>query len=207
MKFLALILIVLTCSACVKTKLTSYTDPSARAGYKIARIIVSAPDMPLAERQQVETKFAEQFNTQGIFVLRGIDAFPPTRQLTTEQIAQVVVDSRVDSILTITGYLKSTDSTYVPPTYHAGTTTSTVNFYGNYAYVTSNTTPGYTTGGYSIKKPVYSYTLHLWEASSGRVIWTAEADARGSVNADAETFGHSTAATTITKLKDDGIIR
>lgn len=206
MRYFITVLILIAATGCVRTNLTSYSDPSLSSGYRLGKVMVFAGELPLDERAAVETKFVEQFASEKVQAVRGMDVLPPTRQFTQEEVGQVVQREGVDSVLMMVGYSKSTSSTYVPPTYYPGNTTGTVQYFGNTAYIQTYTQPGYTTGGYSIRKPVYAYKLNLHDARTGQIVWTASADARGSAFADAETFGYSTAATTITKLTEDGLL-
>ncbi|MCR9176153.1 MAG: hypothetical protein NXI19_09165 [Alphaproteobacteria bacterium] len=206
-KILSSFALVLLVTACVRTNLTSYTDPQIPPTFQLGKTMVFAGSMPLAERIPVESKFVELLDAEGIEAVRGVDIIPPTQKMSKEQIAQTLMDSEIDQTIVFSGYQKSLDSQYVPQTYTPGTSYSTVNVYGNTGYITTNTTPGYTTGGYTIKKPRFSYDINLHDARSGAILWTASADARGNAFADADGFAHSTAASTITKLKNDGLIK
>lgn len=64
-------------------------------------------------------------------------------------------------------------------TYHPGTTTSQINTIGNYSYVTTNTTAGYTSGGYSTSSPIMASLSSLIDLKKGREVWRAEGEATG----------------------------
>ena len=206
MRFLITGIILVLLGGCVTTKLVSYRDPSFATGYNMGKMVFVASELPLEERSFVETKFVEQFTKIGINGIRGMDLFPPTRSFTDDQKAKILQNNNIDSVLMIVGYSKTTDKTYVPQQYHAGTTTGTISYVGNTAYLTTQN-HGYTTGGYTIKKPIFTYTLNLHEVRTGKIVWTASATAKGNAYANAEEFGHSTAATTITKMTQEGLLK
>ena len=191
---------------CVSTKITSFRDPEFRTGYSIGKIVVGAPELPLTERLAVETKFVEAFEKASVVAVRAVDLLPPTRQFTGDQIAQILDQNSVDTLLLMVGYMKSTQSTYIPQTHYPGQTTGTVNYIGNTAYFQAQTSPGFTAGGFSVKKPVFSYTLNLSDHRTGKIVWTASGTGRGNKWANAEDFGHSTAATTLAELKNEGFL-
>jgi len=202
-----IILLIVSCSACVKTKLTTYRDPAYASGYFLGKVLVAAQGLPLAERNAVESSFVEQFQTTNVIAVRSLDLMPPTRQLSPEDIKRVIENNGIDSILSMTDYTKGTDTAYVPQTHVPGQSTSTVTFYGNMAYVNTQTTPGYTYGGFNVRKPRYSYTLSLFDTSNSSIVWTASGDAKGSAASGIDEFGHSTAASTLTKMVEEGLLR
>lgn len=206
MRALVIGIVLVLLSGCVNTKLVSYRDPSFSAGYQMGKIVFLASELPLEERVPVGTKFVEQFKKIGIQGIRGMDLFPPTRSYTEKQKAEILRRNGITSVLMMVGYSKTIDSTYVPQTYHSGTTTGTISYVGNTAYLTTQNN-SYTTGGYTIKKPHFTYKLNLHEVRSGKIVWTANGTGRGSAFAKAEEFGHSTAATTIRKMTEEGLLK
>ena len=81
-----------------------------------------------------------------------------------------------DSLLTIHITGKDSVETYIPPTFHPGQTTAQVNQFGNMAYVTTQTSPGFTTGGYSVTSLVMSTLSSLVDLRNGREIWRGEGE-------------------------------
>lgn len=206
MRFALIVLLLVVCAACVRTKLTTYRDPAYASGYRLGKVLVAAQGLPLAERSAVESSFVIQFQTANVIAVRSLDLIPPTRQFTPEAVQSIIESNAINSVLLMTDYAKGTDTAYVPQTHVPGQSTSTVTFYGNMAYVNTQTTPGYTYGGFNVRKPRYSYSLNLFDTANGRVVWTASGDARGSAASGVEDFGHSTAASTLTKMIEEGLL-
>lgn len=193
-------------AGCVRTQMSTYRDPNYSSGYRLGKVLVVAAELPLAERQSVESRFVEELGKVRIQAVRGMDLLPITRHHTTEQIQEVLASNSIDSVLMMVGYTKSTDTSYVPPTYHSGQTSGTVSYVGNTAYLQTYTSPGYTTGGYSVRKPRFSYKINLHDTQTGGIVWTASAEAQGNAFTNPEDFGKSSAAATITKFVEEGLV-
>lgn len=180
MKKLSLLLLTVLLAGCVTTKTTGFVDPAYQSkGYQVSNVVVRAKGATMEEALAAEEKFAEKFSAHGVKVTKFIDLAPPTRKYTVEQEAKLLKKSGAESVFTV--YVAGRDSvqSYVPPTYHAGRTTSTVNMIGTMPYVTTHTTPGYTTGGYSISKPVMATFSSLVDLRNGNNIWQAEGQSSG----------------------------
>lgn len=203
--FLILLVVLIVTGCTARTEVSSFTDPEFRGQPRLGSVAVYANGLPLDERQAVENKLAEGLSKRGVRVIRGIDLTPPTRQLSDEEWASAVIASGVQSVLFVTAVDKGVSSTYVPKTYHPGTTTATVNQFGNTAIVNVQQSPGYTTGGYTVKKPNAQYSGSLIHVSSGRQIWQSSASSRGNAFANFRDLGESMASTTIEKLIKDGL--
>jgi hypothetical protein len=135
-----------------------------------------------------------------------MDIVPPTQNLSREDAAAQLISTGYETVLVFFEAGKSATETYVPPTYHPGTSNSTVNVIGNTAYVNTYTSPGRTTGGYSISKPISAYKAALLHAQSGDVVWQAELSSRGSAFDDYKSLAKSAASTAISDLSTVGLL-
>jgi hypothetical protein len=178
MRNVCFVILALALAGCVSTTTTGFVDPQYRS-YKVSSVVVRAKGATMEEAFAAEQKFAEKFDAHNIKVIKFTDLAPPTRNYTVEQEARLLKKSGADSIFTV--YVAGRDSIerYVPPTYHAGQTTSYVNKIGNIAYVSTYTTPGYTTGGYSTSKPIMAIFSSLIDLRNGNNIWQAEGRSSG----------------------------
>lgn len=204
-RFVLATVVVLVAGCTARTEVSSFTDPDFRGQGRFQSVAVYALGLPLDERQAVENKLSAELSKRGVRVLRGLDLTPPTRQLTDSEWARAVIDSGVESVLFVSALDKDVSSTYVPPTFHPGTTTATVNQLGNTSYVTVQQSPGYTTGGYTVKKPNAEYSGSLIAVASGKQIWQSSARSRGNAFANFKDLGESMATNTISKLVEDGL--
>ena len=171
-KFLALTLTILI-AGCATTDMTGYVDPKYR-DHKISKVVVRAKGATLEEMLATEQKLSEKFSTKNVYAIKFSDLAPPTRKFTSAQEFKLMKKAGADSVLTVNIAGKDTVETYVPVTYHPGVTTSTVNMIGSTAYVNSYTTPGYTTGGYSVSSPTMATFSTLVDLRSGNRIWQGE---------------------------------
>lgn len=206
MRTLLSILVLVFVAGCVRTNVTSVANLSVRANEPFKRLLVSATKMPLDEALAVEGALAKQLANKGMFALQRTKVLPPTQEYTPQEIGRVMQTNNLDGILIVSLGNKSTNESYVPPTYHPGTTTGTVNVVGNTAYMNSYTTPGYTTGGYSISKPSALYSASLYDYRSGKRVWYATGKSRGNAFSDYRDLGASMATETIDKLAGDNVI-
>ncbi len=193
-------------AGCADTNVTSVSNLSVRQDQPFKRLLISATKMPLDEALAVEKALAKKLNASGTFAIRKMAVLPPTEKYTNAQVAKVMRSYNLDGILIISLGNKSTQVNYVPPTYHPGTSTGTVKFIGNTAYVNTSTTPGYTTGGYSISKPQALYSASLYDYRSGKRVWLATGKSRGNAFADYKDLGASMATETVDKLISDRAI-
>ena len=76
---------------------------------------------------------------------------------------------------------------------------------GNTTYIQMRQSPGYTTGGYTISKPVAGYVVALLDAKNGKEIWRGDADSKGSAFDDFNSLGRSVAETTVQRLIEVGL--
>lgn len=177
MKHCYLIILILFLSGCVTTKATGFIDPEyKKKGYQVSKVVVRIKNATLEETQIAEQMLAEKFNSHGVAVVKFTEIAPPTRNFTPKEEAKLLKKSGADSVFIIYAGNEGRGiaETYVPLTYHPGQTRSQVNVIGNTSYVQTHTTPGYTTGGYSVSQPVMACLVSLIDLKNGNQIWKAE---------------------------------
>lgn len=175
---LCLLALVLSLTGCATTEMTGFIDPKY-TNYKISSLVIRAKGTSLEETLAVEQKVTDLLSLYNVQVIKYTDIAPPTRKHTLAQEAALLKAAKVDSALMIYIANKDIITSYIPPTYHQGTTTNSINRIGNAAYITTHTTPGYTTGGYSVSNPVMSTFFNLIDLGSGNEIWKGEGFSSG----------------------------
>ncbi len=203
-RYLILVVTLLIVS-CARTDVHSFKDPKF-ATHQFQSIVVYAPSMGLQEREVVESTAVAALTSKGIPAIRSMEIVPPTRNLSVNEAAVEIMATGYEAVLFFFETGKGTTETYVPPTYYPGSSTSTVNVVGNTAYVNTQTNPGYTTGGYSISKPVSAYSAALLHTRTGEVAWQADLSARGSAFDDYENLAKSSARSAVADLSRKGLL-
>jgi hypothetical protein len=119
-----------------------------------------------------------------------------------EQIADEVVRLRIDAVLMLVQGQQYTDESYQPPTYHPGTTYGTISNGSVYL----QTTPGYTTGGYSVSKPRMQFGAVLLDSDGFQEAWQADGLSRGGGAVSFSQLTISASNETIRQLVADGLL-
>lgn len=192
-------------TSCNTTKLVSIKDP-AYEGYFIKSIMISVDGNSLEDQIKAENAFIESIPKLNISAYKKSELFPPTRTYTIEQIIEETDKRGIETILAIKAKDHDFYSTYIPPTYHQGSATSKVHGYGNYATVTTTYNPGYTTGGYSINKPIMNVDVLLFDVKKKVVIWKAEGKSGGNASSSFSDLTASAAKASVTELIKSGLI-
>jgi len=175
MRFICLLVATFILSGCVTTKTTGYVDPKYRdSGYTVSKVVVRIGNATMEETQIAEQTLVEKFNDYGVDAIKYTDIVPLTRSYSDKKKRRLIKNTGADVVFIMT-LSKSKVDDYVPQTYHPGTTASRV----NYGYVTTHTTPGYTTGGYSTSSPTMFTVATLSSIRNGEQIWKAEGQSSG----------------------------
>lgn len=214
MRTMMLMALMLLTACNATTRLSGYVDPAYRYNFQAKKIVVTSIGIPLEEKKNVEDTFIASLEGYDVEVIRGLDVYPPTRDLSEADLFSKARKKGADSILILSAHNREVHKDYVPPTYHPGTTTSYANthgsLYGNtysgYTTVNTYTTPGYTTGGYDISKPAMGVQVTLHDAKKRKTIWTAEGRSGGNAFAGFADLSMSAARTSVTELSSAGLI-
>ena len=193
-------------TACVGTRVTSYVDPQHDVSKSFKRVIVLGDGMPLDELMMMEKHLAWKISARGLEAIMSSELAPLTQKYSDEEYRRIIRKSGAAAILTVVLKGKRTRNHYVPPTYHPGQTTATVHTFGSTAYVNTYTSPGYTTGGFSVEKPSANYDAKLLDLETGKVVWIASGKSRGGGGRTYRHLAKSMAVATVKKLIKDGLI-
>ncbi len=207
MKFTITLLCLFLLTACnATTKLSGFVDPNYRNNFTAKTVLVAGSGMTIEEQKALEDTFIKSFEKYDVAVLRGLEIFPPTRDYSNKDMVKIARNNGADTILLVSASDKDVSETYVPPTYHPGTSRSYVSGYGNYATVSTYTSPGYTTGGYSVSKPGMNVSASLINTKNKETIWTAEGFSGGNGFSSFSDLAISTARTSVAEIANAGLI-
>lgn len=196
----------LVLAGCVQTDVSSFSDPANQPNLSFKSILVVGAGMTLDERQLAEKTLTKKLLERGVTPISGMKWLPPTRDYSAQEEAEQIAKSGAEALLILALGDKDTVEVYIPPTYHPGTTTSRVSVIGNTAYVTSTTSPGYTTGGGTVSKPRSTYKAALYDLTTGNKVWVADLSSRGAAVVKFSALTISASNSTIEKLVEDGLI-
>jgi len=206
MRFLTVLLFFFLLTACAATRLSGVVDPSYRDNFQVNKIIVVGSGMPIDEQKVLEKIFDQSFAKYDVEVLRGLEVFPPTRDSSDQDAFKIARNEGADTILIVSTSGRDVSKTYIQPTYYPGTSTSYISGYGNFATVNTYTTPGYTTGGYNIRKPSMNVNVYLKNVKNKETIWVAEGLSSGNAFASFADLTISVAKTSVKELANEGLI-
>lgn len=207
MRILSAFLCLSLLTACnATTRLSGFVDPTYRDKFQAQKVVVVGFGMPLDEQKALEETFIKSFEKYDVEVMRGLEMFPPTRDNANIDVFKTARKNGADSILVVSTEGRDVSETYIPPTYHAGSSTSYISGYGNYATVNTYHTPGYTTGGYSVSKPGMNVSVYLKNTKNKETIWTAEGFSGGNAYASFADLTMSAAQASVTELAKEGLI-
>lgn len=184
---------------CARTSMSSLASPELR-GRTFRNILVVANLSDLGLRRETEDRFASS-SIQGSYrFVPSYQVFFPGQQYTSDQVASLLRQHQIDATILITPGETGASAGYVPPTYTTGCT-----MWSSTSGCTQATTTS--TGGYSYRRPWAQFTARLFDATTGAAVWVASATTGGNAYASATTLVHSMAGKTVSRLRDDGLIR
>lgn len=205
LRLTAMAMAALLLAACVRSEISSYTDPSFRQSAAVGSVVVFGLGMGLEERATVEGAAVARLGARGIRGVRGLDVAPPTRTMNDAEIVDAILASGADGVLIIGATAKGETSSYVPPQYHPGSVYGTATTTGNFTTFNIYQSPGYTTGGYTITKPNAQYAAVLYDADTGAQLWQAGIQSRGTAFDDYESVAEGMAGDVIDELVESGL--
>ena len=199
-------LMVLTACATTDTELSGVVDPNYRDNFQVRKLVVVGSGMPIDEQKALENTLERSFTEYDVQVLRGLEVFPPTRDYSDQNAFEIARNWGADAILIVSSDSRDVSETYIPPKYHPGTSTSYISGYGDSTNVTTYTSPGYTTGGYSVSKPGMSVSVHLINTMNGETIWIAQGFSGGNAYTSFSDLTISVARKTVEELSSARLI-
>jgi len=184
---------------CAWTDVTSIKDPNYYQ-VQFSRVLVVAAFSDIEYRQDTESAFQRVFEEEGIVAIRSIDMFPPTREVSNEELVDTLLENDIDGALIIAFSDYWTTQSYIP---QYSTTRGNASIIGNSIYYSQNTQ---TFGGYYISKPRVNFELRLYDTQTGNTAWIAKTHTRGNAFAKFNTLVNSLANKSVKTLMEENII-
>jgi len=188
------------------TNLSGFVDPNYRGNYQTKNILVMGFGIPIDEQKALESTLKQSLVNYDVQVIQGLEVFPPTRDFSETDIFQIANSKGADSLLIVSVDDRDVTETYSNPVYIPGNSTSYVSGFGNSLTVKTYTSPGYTIGGGTIRKPHMSISVYLINIKNQETIWTAEGISRGNKYASFYDLTVNVAKTTVEELSKEGLI-
>ncbi|MFQ5753667.1 MAG: hypothetical protein ACE5HI_16885 [bacterium] len=185
--------------SCAWTNVTSIKDPNY-SQIQFNSILVVAAFSDIEYRQDTELAFTKQLEKQGANVIRSIDMFPPTREVSNTELIDTLVENNIEAVLIIAFSDYWTSETYIPP---YSTTSGSASIIGNSIYYSQNTQ---TYGGYYFSKPRINFELRLYDTHTGNTAWIAKTHTKGNAFADFNTLINSLASKSVKTLLEENLI-
>lgn len=189
------------------TETTSFVDRSlVTSPRQVQSIIVRAEDMTLKEALTAENAMVAEFGELSVAAIASTEVLPPTRTFSASEASKRMADTGADGVLLVGLRGKDISKTYVPETYHPGESRTDVSVVGGQAIATTTTDPGYTTGGYTIERPLSAYQARYIDLKTGQPLWTAELNSRGLSSSSFADLAADASASAVRRLIEDGVI-
>jgi len=172
------ILLFLLLSGCATTNITGFTDPSFK-NKKYTSYVVVTPNLNLEYSLLLQKKICSEIEKYKSACTKGLDLFPPTRDLSSEQKAKVIKEKNIQGYLLVFYNGGNSETQQI-----ASLAYGTANVYGN------------TVNSYGMFTPVYSfnrrdgYSLILIDTNTFKKAWVGGANiyASGLANITDEVF-------------------
>jgi len=204
--FIALGALLVGCGT--TTQITSsWRKPNATAD-NYNHIFVAALSSNIAAKQAVEDGIQQQLQEKGIKVDKGLDAFPPNFNTSSEQRKDLVLNriksTGAEGILTI-ALLKEDTETH----YRAGSgfwnPGLRYGYYNNFSNYYNNWYPSLYSPDYYDETKVYYLETNLYNAKTEQLIWTAQSKTYDPVSISSFLKGYLN--TIREQMIKDGLIR
>ncbi|MGO9830704.1 MAG: hypothetical protein ACLPJH_11235 [Myxococcaceae bacterium] len=193
-------------ASCASTKTTSFQDPEFRGRPFTRLVVLYANPLSLSGRQNVETHMVAALRDRGIYAVWGLSVFPPTRDMSPEEMSRALQVGGFDGLLVISRTGTGVQQTYVPPTTSTTTTTGTITSYGYGSASYSGTSTTYTPPGQTINRPWANFDTKVVDVATGRTAWIASAFTGGNGYANFDTVINSYCDTTAEDLVAQGVV-
>ncbi len=207
MKFSVLLCLLILTACGPITHLNGIVDPNYKGRFQTKKMVILGFGMSISEQKALEDTFEKSLVKYNVQILRELELFPPTRNYSYKEKGKIITNKGADALLIVSVDNRAISQTYIPPTYHPGTSTSTISGFGNFATIKTETTPGYVSGGYNIDKPGISVSVLLINNTKNKeAIWVANGTSDGNAFASFSDLIVDVAETTVEKLAKEGLI-
>lgn len=168
-----LILILGSCARPVTLVTGTWTNDEVDKNYD--RVLVAALTSNVSFKSKLEDALAQQLEDKGVKASKSIDLLPP-EFIEDENQKQTIMENiqadGIDGILTVSILAKTTETRYVPGSYHYEPV-PLYGFYGHFWAYYDYWYPRFHEPGYYTEKTYYLET-NLYDAESEKLVWSAQ---------------------------------
>jgi hypothetical protein len=192
------LLIIIIClfamTGCITTNVKGYTDTDYQK-YAIKKVIVRAPNAGFEFGELLEKSMVEELEDEGIKAQTFIKIFPPTREWTNDQVAEILLSEGFDTIMYINLAGSNSSSSTV-----GYINNGNASVYGNSASFNSYSTPVVTFNRYTETR------IKVYFVKSGKIIWVGDTSTKagGLAYMGDTTTTNSIAEDVVNSLKGNG---
>ena len=198
-KILGLAILSLGWIGCASTTLSSFNDP-AYLKREYPAFIIYAPFTDLESMTIAEQAFGDKAASRDVACTNGSTVVPPTRTMSSVEINDAFVQSKVPAVLQLDITEEGEDTTITPPSWSFGSSTSK-----EHGKKEKQSWMSFTPGEI-ITKPRMRVSLRLIDVQSNQVAWIGTAHTEGSRWATFSTMMYSLAGEAMDQLIDGKMI-
>jgi hypothetical protein len=197
-RWISLAFVIFT-SGCARTSMTSAPAPEI-VGRTLRTILVIADLADSALSRDAELRFVAASRSDHTRFGASRTIFVPGRQYNKAELASILRQNQVDGTLVISRGEAGTITNYLPPTYGVVPCAVWTTEFG--CQELPMTTPGVSASSSWAK-----FTARVYDANTGKAMWSASSITEGTSYARTRTMVRSMADKTIERLAHDGIIQ
>jgi len=198
MRLLVLSLVMML-AGCASTNMSAYKDPEF-SDTKYSSFVVITNFKSLTDRDFLESRMCDKLSLVGVACKRGLDVFPPTRELSEIKWIKTFRDSGAEALIFIELTGAYSTQTYIP---ERSITTGTLSSFGDTATYSGKTN---TYGGHAISKPVETYKITVMDGKSGKTALLATSETGGNAMANQNTLSISLTSKLIQTLSSNSLL-
>jgi hypothetical protein len=176
MKNLSLVLVlVITLSSCVSTKVSSLKDPDYR-NKRFSRVLVIGNFDKIEMTKKMESELVSDLGERGIYAVANSDLLPPLREYTDDEKRNVFISEKLDCYLVLSQAGVNNVIFHVPSTMR---TTASVDqsHIGKHKTIDARATATSTSGYSTEVVESIDFKGDLFDITNGKLAWTCEANA------------------------------
>ncbi len=159
--------------SCVSTNISAFKTPDEFTPLK--KVMIYAEGNNLMTQEAVEESVMNSFLADGIDAVPSLEILVPTEEYTAEKVKAILIEKGIDGVLRVDQVAADYHRQHIPEMkIGPSRTEGQIQTYGKRSQFSMQTYQN-TVGGFDVEKPRVDYTYDLYEAVSGKKLWTARA--------------------------------
>ena len=196
-------------ASCVSTKVASIKDPSYRTA-SFGRFLVVGNYEKMESANKVETVFAADLRSAGVYAIENFKLLPPLRSYSDSEKRAAFIAEGLDGYLIVSPAGVNTSTLHFPTTSTTYVNASSDGYGGAYGTATTTTSPSYSE---DIVNSV-DIKAELFDISNGKLVWRGETNTdinhffdQGAFKAGFNDIVHSASSNLVDELERNALIR